>query len=222
MCFHNSISAKAQKLAARYGLKIDVVEIYKEIMEEYHVNVFSNPYYPVITNDPQIQVMKWGLIPFWEKTEADAEQIRKMTYNAKAETVFEKPSFRESVKSHRCIVPSTGYFEWHHNADKTKTPYFIFLKDEEIFSMAVIYDIWQNKETGEVLHTFSIITTEANPLTAQIHNAKKRMPAILSKEDELKWIDPKLTKEDITDLLKPFDASRMDAYQINNDFIKKI
>lgn len=140
--------------------------------------------------------MKWGLIPFWEKTAEKANEIRKLTYNAKADTVFEKPSFREPIKKHRCLVPSTGFFEWHHNSDGTKMPYFIRLKDGDIFSMAGIYDEWRNPETGKILRTFSILTTEANQLLAKMHNAKKRMPVILSAANKLYWLQPNLSKEE--------------------------
>lgn len=221
MCFHNSMSAKAIKLAARYGRKSDIVEIYQDMLnEQYHVNAFNFPKYPIITQSDEIQVFNWGLIPFWTKNEKSAEEIKRMTLNARADTIFEKPSFREPIMKKRCIVPSTGYFEWRHEGTK-KIPYYIYLKDESIFSMAGIYDRWLDKETGEEYDTFSIITTDANPLTDYIHNTKHRMPTILSKEDEKKWLDSSISKTDIESLLKPFEADRMDAYVIENDFIKK-
>lgn len=197
------------------------MEIYKEILEEnYHVNAFSHPLYPIVTDSDELQAFHWGLIPFWVKTEEQAKDMENMTINAKADTIFEKPSFRNPIISRRCIVPSTGFFEWHHDNTK-KTPYFIQVKDEDIFSMAGIYDIWNNPVTGEAYHSFSIITTEANSLMSFVHNAKKRMPVILSPEDEQKWLDSNLNKEDIKGLLKPFDADKMNAYAINNDFLKK-
>lgn len=221
MCFHNSMSAKAVKLAARYGRKSDVVEIYQDILnEQYHVSAFTFPKYPIITTSDEIQVFNWGLIPFWTKDEANADEIRRMTLNARADTIFEKPSFREPIMKKRCIVPSTGYFEWRHEGTK-KIPYYIYLKDEPIFSMAGIYDRWLDKETGEEHSTFSIITTDTNPLTDYIHNTKHRMPAILSKDNEEKWLNPNLTKQEIATFLHPYEADKMDAYVIENDFIKK-
>lgn len=144
-----------------------------------------------------------------------------MTFNARADTIFDKPSFREPIMKKRCIVPSTGYFEWRHEGSK-KIPYYIYLKDEPIFSMTGIYDIWLDKETGTQHTTFSIITTDTNPLTDYIHNSKHRMPAILSKEDEEKWLKPDLSKSEISSLLKPYDVDLMDAYVIRNDFMKKV
>ena len=223
MCFYNSISKKAKELAARYGRNLSVVEIAEKILEEqeqYRVNAFTFPDYPIITADPEVQSFKWGLIPFWVKDKKQADEIKRMTLNARADTIFSKPSFREPIMKKRCIVPSTGYFEWRHEGNQ-KIPYYIYIKDEAIFSMAGVYDSWQDKATGEIINTFSIITTEANPLTDYIHNTKHRMPAILNQEDEKRWLDPKLGKSDIEQLLLPFSADLMEAYVIKNDFLKK-
>ena len=217
------MSAKATKLAARYGRNLSVVEIAEKILKEqkrYRVNAFSFPDCPVITSDPELHIFKWGLIPFWVKDQKQADEIKRMTLNARADTVFQKPSFREPIMKKRCIVPSTGYFEWRHE-DGKKIPFYIYVKDEPIFSMAGVYESWLDRSTGEVISTFSIITTEANELTGYIHNTKHRMPAILSLEDEERWLDLKLGKSDIEQLLIPFPADRMDAYVINNDFLKK-
>lgn len=221
MCFHNSMSAKAIKLTARYGRKSDIIEIYQDILnEQYHVNAFNFPKCPIITKAEEVQVYNWGLIPFWVKSEEDADQIRRMTLNARADTIFEKPSFREPIMKKRCIIPSTGYFEWRHEGSK-KIPYYIYCKDESIFSIAGICDTWLDKSTGEEHTTFSVITTDTNPLTDYIHNTKHRMPAILSQKDEETWLNPNLSKEEISILLKPIEAGKMDAYIIENDFIKK-
>lgn len=221
MCFHNSMTTKALKLAARYGRKSDIVEIYQDILDEqYHVNAFNFPKYPIITQSDEVQVFNWGLIPFWVKTVEDADKIKRMTLNARNDTIFEKPSFREAIMKKRCIVPSTGYFEWRHEGTQ-KIPYYLFLKKEPIFSMAGIYDTWVDKTTGEEHSTFSIITTDTNPLTDYIHNTKHRMPAILSKEEEERWLDTSLSKEQIESMLKPYEVEKMDAYIIEKNFIKK-
>ena len=113
MCFYNSMSKKAKELAARYGRNLSVVEIAEKILEEqeqYRVNAFTFPDYPIITADPEVQSFKWGLIPFWVKDKKQADEIKRMTLNARADTIFQKPSFREPIMKKRCIVPSTGYF----------------------------------------------------------------------------------------------------------------
>lgn len=211
----------ARQLAARYKRQLDVVEIADQIIQEqYHVSAFSNPEYPIITSAPELQVYRWGLIPFWTKTEEDAEEIRVKTYNARAESAFQKPSFRYSIRSQRCLVPSTGWFDWRHEKGK-KIPYFIYVKEEEVFSMAGIYSEWKNPDTGKAIYTFSILTTQANELMSYIHNTNFRMPVLLHKEEEEKWLYPQLKEEEIKDLLMPFDSNLMDAYVIRNDFLKK-
>lgn len=215
------MSKKAQRLAARYGKQLDIIEIAEKIIQEqYHVSAFTNPDYPVITEDPEIHIFKWGLIPFWTKTEKDANEIRTKTYNARAESIFEKPSFRGSINTKRCIVPSTGFFDWRHEGGK-KIPYFIYMKNEDIFSMAGIYSDWVDPGTGEVIKTFSIITTGANDLMRYIHNTNFRMPVILREEDEKKWLSPRLNKGEIESFLQPIDSDLMDAYVIDNDFLRK-
>lgn len=221
MCFHNSMTKKAKQLANRYQRKLDFSEPETECAENlYHISAFNNPLYPVITASSEIQLYRWGLIPFWTKTEEDAAAIRTKTYNARAESIFDKPSFRSSVTNKRCLIPSTGWFDWRHEKGK-KIPYFIYVKDEEIFSMAGIYSEWQHPQTRQPLYTFSIITTEANELMRCIHNTNFRMPALLYKEEEEKWLYPGLNRSAVEELLQPFDSNRMEAYVIDNNFLKK-
>lgn len=221
MCFHNSMRKKIKALARRYNRQLTIVEIAdKIIQEQYHVSAFTNPEYPVVTIDPYIQVYNWGLIPFWVKSAKNAEEIRKKTYNARSESIFEKPSFRSSIKNFRCLVPSTGWFDWRHINGK-KIPYFIYLKNEEIFSMAGIWSKWSNPVSGHALYTFSILTTQANQLMSYIHNTNYRMPVILPKEEEEKWLYPQLKESEISAMLKPYEDDLMDAYRIDNNFLNK-
>ena len=205
------MKAKAKELADRYNAKLD-----DEFEPVYHGNGFNFPKWPVITShDPgKIHLYNWGLIPKWSKSKEDALKFRINTLNARSETVFEKPSFRASIGAKRCLIPSTGFFEWRDYQGK-KYPYFIGLKDEAVFSMAGIYEDWVDKPTGEVLNTFSIITCPANPLMAKIHNSKMRMPVILTKADEPTWLREKLNENEIKDLMQPLDEKRMTAYTIS-------
>ncbi len=249
MCFHNSMSKKAQALAARYGRKTDIVEIYEDILREkygleekpdinnlYLARAFSKKVspYPIITTDEDIQVFEWGMFASFVKHKIYAEKsiyegiidARKHNfgiYNANADTIFEKPTFKDAIIRRRCIIPSTGYFEYHHPDPKTAIPYYIFLPNEEIFSMAGIYDEWKINDKESVC-TFSMITTEANEFTREIHNGGKhpfRMPLILEKEDESKWLNPDLTQNEIQALLKPYPAELMDAYPIDKELFQK-
>ncbi len=90
------------------------------------------------------------------------------------------------------------------NHRKNKYPHFIYLKNKEPFAMGGIYSDWVNKETGEIIKTFPIITTEANPIMADIHNTKKRMPLIIDRNKEKKWINPYLSETEIKYIIKAF------------------
>lgn len=122
---------------------------------------------------------------FWTKDYG----IKKMTLNARIETLEEKPAFRNAV-SNRCLVLASGFYEWQwlDAKGRSKQKFQIRPKDQEVFVFAGIYSNWKNPQTGEPLASYSILTTEANELMGQIHNIKKRMPVILKKEDHNAWL----------------------------------
>lgn len=212
MCFHNSLSVKAQDLEHRYNAKFNSSIYFEPI---YHGNAFNFIKWPVITNNNLnlIEEYNWGLIPNWIKNIDEANKIKKLTLNAKSETVFEKPSFRNSIKTQRCIVPSTGFFEWQIMKSK-KIPYFISLQSKEIFSIAGLYSEWIEHNSREVFKTFSILTTNANTLMEKIHNTKKRMPVILNTENELKWLTQEINHNNINEYCIPFDEKQMVAHTV--------
>jgi len=187
-----------------------------EIRPSYYIGAYDYPEYPVLPDmdHSHFHIMNWGLIPFWVKTSEDAEKIRKQTINARSETLFEKPSFRHAIRKHRCLIPADGFFEWRYYNGKNY-PYYIHLKDHEVFSIAGIWEAWKNPESGDELFTFSVITCDANPLMAKIHNKKKRMPVILPKDVEMNWIDSDLSDDEIMMMLQPYPEQMMDAYTIS-------
>ena len=210
---------------------MSVIEMYQEVYgEKHHINAFTNPLCPVITENPQIQLYHWGLIPHWfrasgnpQEQQKELQDFRSKTYIARCETVFEKASYRSPILRGRCLIPSTGYFEYHHETNGTKTPYFIHLKDTDLFSMAGIYDCWKSAD-GQEIYSYSLITSPANELTGWIHNGgthSGRMPVIFSEENEQKWLQPDLTYQEITALMTTFPAEHLQAYAVKQDFIKK-
>lgn len=213
MCFDISYALQGDVIEERFDAKFYEAELYEPV---YHVSAFSLPDVPVITNDNSntIELLKWGLIPFWVKNEDSANQIRMKTFNARAETLFEKPSFKYSIKKRRCLVLVDGFYEWREVGGKNY-PYYIRMTDKSAFAIAGIWDAWKNKETEQELKTFSIITTRANPLLEKIHNKKKRMPALLNRENEKWWLSEGLSKEQIDKLLEPIDDSVLEAYSIS-------
>lgn len=172
-------------------------------------NVAPTQTLPVIVrNSPnRVAMMRWGLIPSWAK---DASIGSKMI-NARAETVAEKPAFRGPLRSRRCLVPASGFFEWKREGDG-KMPHFIHLPDEPLFGFAGLYDIWRDPD-GQTVQSYTILTTAPNALMSSIHN---RMPVILRREDEDEWLDPANTEpEQLLPLLRPYPAEEMAAYPVS-------
>ncbi len=191
-------------------------------------NAFTHPQLVVYTDaaprDPQLSL--WGLVPSWVKDDAQRKQLWNQTLNARGESIFEKPAFRTSAKSKRCIVHVEGFYEHHHFGKKTY-PYFISIKGHDHFALAGLWEQWKDKETNELLHTFSIVTTEGNDLLRRIHNrpgsgpggqsSAPRMPVILTEAEEDLWLAPinnTADEEAIKALIKPFPAEAMAAHPV--------
>ena len=212
MCFTIEIHLTRKAIEERF--RVDGSALY-DFDFNYFYRAFDNPLIPVISQDDpsRIQLMHWGLIPAWSRGREEAEQIRKGTYNARSETLHEKPSFKESLISGRCLIVAGGFFEWQQ-INNRKIPWYITLKSGEPFVFAGLCDSWRNPLDGEEVTSCTIITTKANPLMELIHNTKKRMPGILGKEGEKEWIsgDTSLLKR--KQLLLPFKESDLEAHTV--------
>ena len=212
MCYFSSISVSFKIIEDRFGVKFIQSESFKPVFSACGFNL---PALPVISNQNSegIDLLNWGLIPFWVKDGLAADGIRQRTLNARSETIFEKPAFRQSIISKRCLVLANGFFEWRHIGSET-FPYYIQMKNHEPFAFAGVWDRWINPDTKEQIKSFAIITTRANSLLAKIHNIQKRMPVILPREKEKEWLSSGLAKGSIEALLQPFDAEQMEGYQV--------
>ena len=127
---------------------------------------------------------RWGLIPSWSKD----DKIAQHTFNARGETVAEKPSFRAAFKRRRCIVPVSAFFEWRAIPGEKKKQKLRFTSPEQHpLALAGLWEHWQRPDTGETVESYTIITTTANDFMAPIHD---RMPVILGKSDWDAWLDP--------------------------------
>lgn len=150
--------------------------------------------------------LHWGLIPSWSKKLRGDGII-----NARSETLDEKPSFRESFKRRRCLIPADGFYEWKKSG-KTKQPYYFRMKDESVFSFAGIWDTW--KIEGKEIISCAIITTTPNELLEPVHN---RMPVILHSSDFETWLDKETKPDDLTNLLRPFPVKYMQGYPVGTN-----
>lgn len=161
----------------------------------------------VVRGSNRLVMMRWGLIPFWAKD----PKVGSRMINARAEGVAERPAFRASLKDRRCLVPTTGFYEWKSSAGG-KAPYLARVRDERLFAMAGLYDRWRDPSGAEV-HSFTIITTAANDLMSGIHD---RMPVILRREDENAWLEPgPLDSATRERMFAPFPSDRMEAYPVS-------
>lgn len=171
-------------------------------------NIAPTQYAPIVPQgDPsQIHMYRWGLVPFWAK---DLSIGAKMI-NARAETLAEKPAFKNALEKSRCLVLADGFYEWKV-VGKAKQPYRILLKSEAPFYFAGLSERWKSPE-GIDIFTYTIITTEPNTLTAPIHD---RMPVMLGEEDSQVWLDMALTGREALVLCRPFDEERMKMYPVS-------
>lgn len=176
-------------------------------------NIAPSQEVPVVAEDGagrRMGLLRWGLIPSWAKDPALGSRL----INARAETVGEKPSFRNAFRRRRCLVPADGFFEWKREegggGKGGKTPYWIHLESREAFAFAGLWEKW-TPAGGPPIHTFTIITTEASSKIREIH---PRMPVILPPEDWGAWLNPTSDPAGLPDLLAPGESLLMTAHPV--------
>ena len=158
----------------------------------------------------QLELMKWGFVPPGAK---DMNSIfRYKTYSVRSEQVFEKNLFKEAIRHRRCLVPASGFYEWHR-ADGVKKPYYIQLNDQKPFSLAGIYSDWVDKD-GKQQSLYSVITTEANQ---EMSAVSERMPLILQPQDEADWLDDTKTEAGMVyDLMRPYSDDTLLIHEVSD------
>ncbi|MEH7356967.1 SOS response-associated peptidase [Neobacillus drentensis] len=208
MCGRFTLTATFEEIINRF----DIQSFLEEELYSPSFNIAPSQSVLAVINDGRVNrmgLLKWGFVPPWAK---DLSIGNKMI-NARAETISEKPSFRNAFKKKRCIVIADSFYEWKRHEDKTKTPMRIKLKSNELFAMAGIWEGWKSPD-GKTLYTCSVITTGPNELMKDIHD---RMPVILKREDEKIWLDPGISDTtSLKPLLVPFDENEMETYEVSS------
>lgn len=181
-----------------------------EILPSY--NVAPQTMQPIVrlsrdTRERELALLRWGFIPYWAK---DAK-IGYSTINAKSETVSTSAVFREALRYRRCLVPADGFYEWQKLDAKNRQAWAIGLRGASMLAFAGLWERWKDKATGQPLETYTILTTEANELTAAIHD---RMPVILTPPDYERWLAPADPARLPIDLLRPLAAEEMTAWKV--------
>lgn len=155
----------------------------------------------------RLDLLHWGLIPSWAKERSIAYKM----INARWETLLEKPSFRQAYKYRRCVVPASGFYEWRHEG-KAKLPHYIRIRDGVPMLFAGLWESWKSPD-GELVESFTILTTSANKLLESIHT---RMPVILHPDECRRWLDRHLTDPaPLSVFFQPYPADLMEMWQVS-------
>jgi len=196
MCGRYTLTISADELEKFFSARLD------HSLYQRRYNIAPSQSCPILRTPSQFDFLDWGFVPKWAKDPKDAGWI-----NARAETVHEKPAFRSSFKSKRCLVPATGFFEWQATGEG-KVPHYIFLKSQEPFAIAGLWEAWTSSE-GAVKETFALLTTQANAFMQPLHD---RMPVIIDPPNWKRYLEGPF--ENIRDLLQGSSAP-LDEYSVS-------
>lgn len=225
MCYDLSFSVEIESVSNYFQ---DLINEQLDLGFEptFHRVAQSYPRWPVVVQkDKQLQLRRfeWGIIPPYMKTPEEVKKGRKWMVNARSEKVLEPKTYWNRIRNNRCLIPTTGFFEHREIPGwKNKVPYFIRVKDRELFFLAGLYQYSHipNVETGELPGTFTVITREANTVMKQIHNGGEnggRMPLILPVELEREWLNPSLTDLDIKRVLDyTIPSEQLEYWPVNS------
>ena len=204
MCGRYSLTADLGELAGRFEFDGD----WDAFDKRYNIAPTQEVLTVVGGETRRAGYMRWGLIPFWAKNASIGSRM----INARAETVAEKPAFRDALRRRRCLVLADGFYEWQR-VGKNKRPMRIVMGSGEPFAFAGLWETWKNSE-GTVIPSCTIITTTPNDLLKPIHN---RMPVILSKEVEGFWLDDNVDDPAaLTSVLTPYPDDAMEAFEVSS------
>lgn len=203
MCYSTAIRKQREEIEQRLFRSIPAnFEIPLEYQQEFNLNGFTHGNLQIITMDEpeSIYPAKWGLVPDWAKDDPLEFYKKSNTLNARSETIFEKPSYKNSARNKRCLILADGFFEPHHKNGKS-IPYFCYqpskeYPDGDLFLFAGLYN-----ELDDELFTTTIITMEANPFFAEVHNKKKRMPLVLAEDLYDDWLDQGMSEQSLNELM---------------------
>lgn len=198
MCYHTSTPehTNLSKLLPRHEVR--------NYPHYYHTSGFDHHFIPIETKaEPYvIQPAIWGLVLEHIDDGAQAKETANKTLNARSDNIFRLyPGY---IARQRCLVWIDGFFEWRWEdaKGKTKTPYYIYMPEHKPFTFGGIYTEWPRPDTGEIMHTVSIITTPGNERMEYIHNNKKRMPLVLPEDERERWLSD-IGKEEIKAMMQP-------------------
>jgi len=213
MCGRAYYTVTDEELSMRYLSRkpVRIPEHVRGLRPNYNLSPSQlTPVILVREGERTVDLFRWGLVPFWAKD----EKIGYKMINARSETITEKPSFRAAFQRRRCIVPLSGFYEWQRQGDE-KRPFAIYHPSEPVLSVAGIWETWTAKSPEDrTIHSFSILTTEANSFMSRVHD---RMPVLLAQKDHEEWLDPGQTdSKELLRLLKPCPESWLERHEVSS------
>jgi putative SOS response-associated peptidase YedK len=165
---------------------------------------------PVVRLDKEgrreLILMRWGLVPLWAKDLS----IGARCINARADSVAEKPAFRDAFERRRCLVPADGFFEWEKKG-KVKQPWRIGPAEDGLMALAGVWERWRAPDGG-VVRSYAVVTTDANELVRPLHD---RMPVVVPPERFADWLEPQTRAERLREIMRPYPAERMRAFPVS-------
>ncbi len=214
MCGRYTLKVNTNQVAMRFD--VPATNISAAVDPRY--NIAPSQMNPVITANAgnHLELMQWGLVPAWSKE----PKSNYSTINARVETLISSPTYRKPLRRQRCLVPATGFYEWQVIGGKAgkaaRQPFYFELAEDGseggIFAFAGLYDVWHGPD-GRELKSYTIITTGGNDLVLPVH---ERMPVILTREAEQRWLDPDLSDPDeLLKLLQPYPPALMLGYPVS-------
>jgi putative SOS response-associated peptidase YedK len=201
MCGRYTLTKSIKTIQSHFGPMSTKLEYFPSY------NIAPSQVSPIVINQNEERVltgMKWGLVPSWAKDE------KMKLINARSETAHEKPSFKNSLKKQRCLIPADGFLEWQ---GKEKQPQYIHLKDQPLFAFAGLWSHWKNPE-GQSLRTYTILTTSANEKLTPVH---ARMPVILPQEQYSTWLAPDSNIDTVRSLLTPYPSDEFEFHPVSKE-----
>jgi len=208
MCGRYFLEASLDEIEAAVGPLASAVKLARRY------NIAPEQPIPVVRNDAlgerRLALLRWGLVPAWSQ----GPDSKYSMINARAETVAEKPAYRAAMRYRRCLIPASGFYEWHPTGRGHKQPYVIRRADHGLLLFAGIWEHWMGAD-GSELESCSIIVTDANEAVRPVH---ERMPVILEPKDFALWLDRgHQHTADLLPLLKPCDPQLLEVYRVSRE-----
>jgi len=206
MCGRYSLAWDTEELARHFAVTVAMPTLTPRY------NIAPQQHAPVVFDDAEggerrVALFRWGLVPFW----ADDPSIGNRMVNARGESVAVKPAYRAAARYRRCLVPAGGFYEWREVGGK-KQPFYFVPREERPIAFAGLYERWEG-DAGEVVDSYTVITTDANATLAPIHD---RMPVIVEPANYDRWLDPETRNvEDVRELLRPAPDDLLEARAVS-------